>query len=113
MAQQTLFRILLRQPWWVTLLVAFGLFVIAHAIFPPIAPFMALPFALLAFYIGYRQWRGAAAVGTDERLAQLRAMSWEEFSALVADAYRQQGYDVSKASAAGYDFTLTKAGRTV
>ena len=112
MAQQTLFRILLRQPWWVTLLVAFGIFAVVHAIFPPIAAFMALPFALLAFYIGYRQWRGNAAVDADTRLAQLRAMSWDDFSALVANAYRGKGYTVEPVKAAGYDFKLAKGGRT-
>jgi restriction system protein len=111
MAQQTLFTILLRQPWWVTLLVAFVLFAVVHAIFPPIAPFMALPFAGLSVYIAYRQWRGNAGVDPVERLSTLRAMSWEEFSALLNDAYRRQGYSVEPAQGPGYDFKLTKDGR--
>lgn len=111
MAQETLFRILLRQPWWVTLLVAFALFGIVHAIFPPIAPFMALPFAALSGYIAYRQWRGTASVDAGERLASLRAMPWEEFSAVVTEAYRRQGYAVVPAAGTGYDFKLTKDGR--
>jgi restriction system protein len=110
MAQETLFRILLRQPWWVTLLVAFALFAIGHAIFPPVAPFLALPFAGLAIYIAYRQLRGSAAVDTDSRLADLRAMSWDEFSELISEAYRQRGYGVFAAERPGYDFMLTKGG---
>ena len=113
MAQQTLFSILLRQPWWVTLLVAFGLFAIVHAIYPPVAPFMALPFAGLSVYIGYRQWRGNAAVNAGERLASMRAMQWDEFSGLVTQAYRRQGYSVAAADRPGYDFRLTKDGRMI
>lgn len=112
MTQQTLFTILLRQPWWVTLLVAFALFAIAHVIFPPIAPFMALPFAGLSIYIGYRQWRGSAGVNAGERLATLRTLPWEDFSALITAAYERQGYAVAPAEGSGYDFILTRDGRT-
>jgi restriction system protein len=112
MAQQTLFTILLRQPWWVPLLVAVALFAVAHAIFPPIAPFMALPFAGLSVYIAYRQWRGNAGVDAGERLATMRTMQWEDFSALISHAYKRQGYAIAPAEGAGYDFTLTKDART-
>ena len=37
----SLFGILMRQPWWVTLLVAAVLFGVAYAVFPPVAPFIA------------------------------------------------------------------------
>lgn len=111
MAQDTLFRILLRQPWWITLIVAAILFALAHAIFPPVAAFVALPFAGLAVYIAYRQWRGTSPVDADERLAALRAMSWEEFSALLTAAYSRRGYHVAAAERPGYDYALTKGGR--
>jgi restriction system protein len=111
MAQETLFNILLRQPWWVTLLVAVAFFAIAHVVFPPIAPFFALPFVVLAGYIAYRQRGGRSPVDADERLAALRAMSWDEFSAIMADAYRRNGYAVKSARNRAYDFTLSKDGR--
>ena len=111
MAQETLFRILLRQPWWVTLLVAIVLFAVTRMIFAPVAPFVALPFAGLSLYIAYRQMRGSAPANADERLAALRAMSWEEFSDLVNAAYTRHGYHVASAERPGYDFTLTKGSR--
>jgi len=111
MPRETLFSILLRQPWWVTLLVAFGLFGIVHTFFPPIAPFFALPFVVLSGYIAYRQWAGRSPVDADERLAALRAMSWDEFSAIMAEAYRRNGYTVEPARNAAYDFTLGKDAR--
>lgn len=110
-ARQTLFHILLRQPWWITLLVAIAAFWIAHAIFPPIAPFFALPFIVLAGYIAYRQFRGRSPVDAEERLAALRAMSWDDFSATIAEVYRGQGYDVRRARDDAYDFVLTRDGR--
>jgi len=114
MAKETLFHILSRQPWWVTLLVAFALFWVTYAIFPPVAPFIPAPFVVLAIYIAYTQWRSGGAPGDPrERLAALREMSWETFSTAVTAAYRKQGYDVTPSDGRGYDFKLTKGGRVM
>ena len=109
--RETLFQILLRQPWWVTLLVALGIFAIARAIFPPVAVFAALPFACLSVYIAFRQWRSGSPGDAGERLASLRAMDWDEFSGIVTEAYRRRGYAVHRATAPGYDLRITKDGR--
>ena len=109
--QESLFQILLRQPWWVTLIVAFLAFAIARTIHPPIAPFIALPFVVLCAVIAFRQWRGAAPLDAHERLAALREMDWGQFSKLIVEVYRKQGYAVHPVDAAGYDFRLTKDGR--
>ena len=109
--KDTLFYILSHQPWWITLIVAFALFWITNWIFPPVAPFITLPFVVLAGYIGYTQWRSGSPADAGERLAALREMSWEEFSAAVTAGYRKQGYDVAPSDGRGYDFKLTKGGR--
>ena len=112
MAQkESLFQILLRQPWWVTLLVAFMVFAITRLIYAPIAAFMALPFFVLAAVIAFKHWRGAGPLDTPERLASLRAMDWDEFSAIISEAYRKRGYAVHPSTAGAYDFRLTKEGR--
>jgi restriction system protein len=109
--KESLFHILLRQPWWVTLIVAFLVFAVTRVIYAPVAPFMAVPFVILCGVIAFRQWRGAAPADARERLASLRAMDWEAFSGLIVDAYRKRGYVVHPGSAGGYDFRLTKDGR--
>jgi restriction system protein len=112
-AKETLFSILLRQPWWITVLVAFALFWVGYAIYPPIAPFVALPFAVLAIYIAFVQWRRGGPLDVPDTLATLRTMPWEKFSAVIADAYRKQGYRVSPSTGRGYDFKLEKDGRVM
>ena len=113
MAQKrTLFDILSGQPWWVTLLVAVAIFWLSYAVFPPIAPFMALPFVALAGFVAFKQIRAGSPTGAYERLQELRQMSWETFSAEVAEGYRKRGYTVTPATAAGYDFALVKDGRS-
>ena len=108
---ESLFQILLRQPWWVTLIVAFLAFAITRAIYPPVAPFIALPFLVLCGVIAFRQWRGAAPLDAHERLTALRAMDWEQFSKLIVEVYRKQGYAVHPAEGTGYDFRLTRDAR--
>jgi len=112
MAKDTLFHILSRQPWWITLLVAFVLFWVGYAIFPPVAPFLVVPFVLLAAYIGVVQWRKGVPGNVEERLAELRAMPWDTFSVAVTDAYRKLGYTVLHPGGAGYDFKLVRDGST-
>jgi restriction system protein len=109
--QTTLFQVLARQPWWISVLVAFAMFWLAYAVYPPVAPFFALPFVVLAIYIGFTQWRSGVPSNPDAQLETLRNMSWESFSAAVCDAYSRQGYAVSPSREQGYDFTLTQAGR--
>lgn len=111
MAQETLFHILSRQPWWISAVVAAVLFGITQLIYPPVAFFVALPFLLLAGFIGYKQLRGGGEANAEEKLTALRDMSWEEFSPLVAEAYRRQGYAVAEARDSAYDFEIAKAGR--
>lgn len=111
MARESLFDILLRQPWWISTLVAAALFAGAHWIYPPVAFFVALPFLVVSAYIGYRQLRGTAGVNVDQKLAALREMSWENFSLVIAESYRRQGYAVTEAPESAYDFELAKGGR--
>ena len=112
MAQpRTLFSILLEQPWWISALVGAGLFGIAQLAFPPVAPFVALPFIAIALYVAYRQMRTVSPGKVDERLQALRELTWDQFSRIVTAAYQRQGYAVTPVQKSAYDFTLTQHGR--
>jgi restriction system protein len=111
MAKRSLFSLLSEQPWWVSILVGMALFVIAQWIFPPVAPFVALPFFALALYFGWKQFGGLSHEQTAERLAAVRAMAWDEFASLVTAAYRKRGYDVEAARSSAFDFMLKQQGR--
>jgi restriction system protein len=110
-SQETLFQVLLRKPWWFSLIVTAALFGITHFIFPPVAPFMALPFGLLTLYIAFRQATGSAPLNVPAKLAVLRALSWDEFSSQLVKGYEKLGYVVEAAKESDFDFRLTKDGR--
>lgn len=112
MAKQNLFNILKDSPWWMSAVIAVAVFMGTRMLLPDFgAAFAALPFGVIAVYAGWRQWNVPSAAKMANALDKLRAMSWEEFSALMAEAFRRDGYDVATLSLAGADFELRKGGR--
>ena len=111
MAKRSLFSLLSEQPWWVSVLVAMAVFAIARLIFPPVAPFAALPFVAIAIYFAWQQLRALSPDTVNARLAAVRAMSWDEFAVLIGDAYRRRGYEVETARDGAFDFVLRQKGR--
>ena len=110
--KNSLFAILLRSPWWVSALAAIGLVVGLRLLIPTsYAVFAALPFAVIAAYVGWQQLRAPSAGRIAGTLERLRAMSWEDFSAAIEEAYRREGYTVSRL-AAHADFELVQGSRS-
>ena len=110
--KNSLFAILLRSPWWVSALAAIGLVVGLRLLIPTsYAVFAALPFAVIAAYVGWQQLRVPSAGRIAGTLERLRAMSWEDFSAAIEQAYGREGYTVSRL-AAQVDFELLQGSRS-
>jgi len=110
--KNSLFAVLLRSPWWVSALAAIGLVVGLRLLIPTsYAVFAALPLAVIAAYVGWQQLRAPSAGRIAGTLERLRAMSWEDFSAAIEEAYRLEGYTVSRL-AAHADFELVQGSRS-
>lgn len=92
-----------------------GIFALTRTILPDnfafYAFFTSLPFFLIGCYAGWRQLRAPSAERIAATLESLRALPWEEFSAALEDAFRRDGYGVSRLNVAGADLELTKAAR--
>jgi restriction system protein len=114
MSKDSLFSMLTRAPWWVSVVIAAALFAAIRLLLPEIAAFFAaLPFLVIAGYTGWRQWRAPSATRVDDTLGKLRAMSWENFSAVINEAFRRDGYGVSEIADGAVDLELRKSGRVV
>ncbi len=112
MHRNSLFAILLRSPWWTSLLVAVGVLAALRLVLPDIyALFAALPFIVIAAYAALQQLRAPSATKIAQRLEALRAQSWEEFAGAVASAFGNDGYAVSRLDGRDADLELTKSGR--
>jgi restriction system protein len=75
------------------------------------AIFSSLPFIVIGGYAGWQQLRAPGAARIAATLEALRSMSWDEFSAALEDAFRRDGYSVSRLNVAGADLELTKSAR--
>ena len=115
MNKNSLFAILLRSPWWVSGGIAAALYAVARLLLPEefglYALFLALPFLVIAVYVGWQALRAPSEAGIAVTLDALRSMAWKEFSAAVEEAFRRDGYGVTRVEAAAVDFQLTKSGR--
>ena len=112
MAKNSLFAILLRSPWWISLAAAAGIFAAARLALPEIyASFVALPFAVIGGYVLWKRRHAPSAARVASTLHALRAMSWDEFSSAIEDAFHRDGYVVSRPGGPEVDFELKQAGR--
>jgi restriction system protein len=113
MAPNSLFAILLRSPWWVSFLVGGGLIAGLRLVLPDLyAVFAALPFLGIGAYAAWQQLRAPSAASVAKSLEKLREMSGEEFAGALEEAFRREGYSVTRLNAREADLELVKAGRT-
>jgi restriction system protein len=109
--RNSLFAILLRSRWWLSVLLALGVFALARLAFPAaVAAFAALPFVAIAIYAGYQQLRRPGGRRVAATLERARAMSSERFSAALEEGFRREGYAVAH-TGGGADLELTHEGR--
>lgn len=107
----SLFEILSRAPWWVSLLIAGALFAVMRRFLPDLlAAFTTLPFIGVAGYAAWTQWRTPSAARTAESLDAIRALSWAQFSERIADSFRAEGFTVVSSKRAGVDFDMDRNG---
>ncbi len=115
MAPNSLFAILLRSSWWISLAVA-GLIVAAsRALLPPqywaFGALGGLPFVAIALISLGKQLRKPNSRRAQAVLQAVRGMSWRDFSQAVEDAFTRDGFAVQRIDGAA-DFAVTRAGRT-
>lgn len=116
MAPNSLFAILLRSPWWISLALTVLVGVVARFALPLeywLAGAMgAIPFAVIAVMAAWKQWSAPDPQRLAQTLDAVSTMTWRDFSLALADLFRRDGYSVESLEDAGADFCLTKMERT-
>lgn len=114
--ERSLFAILLRSPWWISIAIAGALIVAAHALLHPqfasLGVFAALPFLVIGAIAGWRQLGAPSPARVAATLETVRSMSWSELADALEAAYRAEGHVVTRLGDRGADFELQKGGRT-
>jgi restriction system protein len=111
MAENSLFAILLRSPWWISLVLAAIVALVARLALPAdlfwFGAFGGLPFVVIAVMAARRQWRAPSAAQLARTAAQAQTLAWRDFAAALEAGWRRQGFDVTRREG-GADFVLRK-----
>ena len=117
MADRSLFAILLRSPWWISLAIAAVLSLVAAALLPSeyriAGALSSFPFVVIAALAARRQWRLPGAARIEQTRQAVAAMAWPEFARALEAAFQRDGYSVSPGRKTPVDFELERAGRTM
>jgi restriction system protein len=112
MHRNSLFAVLMRSAWWISGLVAAGIFGATRMFLPAeFAVFAASPFIVITLYVAWKQLRAPSAARIAKALERLTALSREEFTAALEAGWREQGYEVSRSKGPQADLELRRAGR--
>jgi len=119
MAEKSLFAILLRSPWWISLALAGAIALISRFALPAemfwFGAMGGFPFLVIAVMAARRQMQEPSAARVQQTLQAAGALSWRDFSAALEDAWLKEGYTVNRRhgrEAGGARFALHKAGAT-
>lgn len=131
---ESAFNLLVRLPWWVSVILATGAYVLLKYLIPAIhfenmvfqaisraAPVIALWVSLVllipAIVSAINSLRKGRLLENQKDLDSLRSLSWKKFEELVGEAYRRQGYFVlenpGEGADGGVDLRLRKGGKKV
>lgn len=116
MAENSLFAILLRSPWWISFAVV-AVFVLASVALLP-RPYVvfgwmgAMPFLVIGSIAGYRQLRAPSTRVIEQTLQRAATMPWRAFRDALEQAYRNQGYAVTRLDGPAADLQLTRGAQT-
>lgn len=116
MAKNSLFAILLRSPWWVSIAVVAAFAMASIALLPPeYVPFGlmgAIPFLVIGGVAALRQMRAPSARQVEQTLNAAGAMSWRDFSQALESAYGRRGYEVRRLDGQVADLQLMQGAQT-
>lgn len=111
-AENSLFAILLRSPFWISFAVAGGVFSLARLFLPAgYAIVVALPFIGVGAVRAWRQLTAPSAKAVTATIEAVRAMSWAQFLEVLEAAYRREGASVRRLSGGEADLELIRGER--
>lgn len=117
MAKNSLFAVLLRSPWWVSLALACVLALLAAALLPEayrvVGALSGLPLIVIAAIAAWRQWQLPSAAQVEHTLTTVSAMTWPQFASLLENAFARDGFSVQRGSGEAVDFELQRQGRVM
>lgn len=117
MPPNSLFAVLLRKPWWISLLIAVVLGLVAAALFPReyrvVGALSGFPFLVIAAVAAQRQWGLPSAARIQHTQEAVSVMTWPAFAALLTQAFERDGYSVKPGQGEAVDLLAERQGRVM
>lgn len=115
MAPNSLFAILLRSRWWISLLVALAIGLVAGALLPAqvrgVGMLAGVPFFVISVIALWRQWHAPSPAQAAATLEAATELPWKAFSEALAQGFRREGYTVAAMGGPAADLRLEKGGQ--
>lgn len=115
MNKNSLFAVLLRSPWWISVGIALVLGLLGVALLPDqyrvVGALSGLPFAVIGAIAARAQWHLPSAARVAQTQLALASMAWPAFALLLEQAFRRDGYAVQRGKTPAVDFELERQGR--
>ncbi len=116
MAENSVFAILLRSSWWISVVVGAVIVLLCLALLPKDIRFVgaagSLPFLVIGAIAAKRQWKEPSSTATEALLAQATSLSARELQAWLTRAWQAEGYSVAPRKQADADIELQREGKT-
>lgn len=117
MAKNSMFAILLRKPWWMSIGIATLLGLVAAALLPKdfrvVGALSGFPFIVIGVMAAYRQRLLPSAARVAQTQEAVSVMNWPAFSTLLEQAFVRDGYSVQTFKGEAADFVLERKGRVM
>jgi len=114
MAKNSIFAILLRSAWWISMLIAAALVFIGLVVVPPtyaIFPvFGALPFVIISGVAAWKQRNKPSEARIEETARAIMAMSWPTFADQLEVGLRHDGCQVKRIKHDAADLEVARPG---
>lgn len=114
MAKNSLFAILLRSSWWISMLVAAALILVAVAVVPPAYALFpicgAVPFIIISGIAAWKQRNKPSSARVEQTAQALSAMPWSTFADHFEAALRHDGCQVKRLKTDAADFEVARPG---
>ena len=114
MSQNSLFAILLRSAWWISMLVAAALIFVGIAVVPPAYALFpicgAVPFIIISGIAAWKQRNKPSQTHVDQTTQALMAMPWATFADQLEIALRNDGCQVKRLKTDAADFEVARPG---
>lgn len=114
MSHNSLFAILLRSAWWMSMLVAIALVFVGIAIVPPAYALFpicgALPFLVISGIAAWKQRNKPSAARVEQTTQALMGMTWSTFADQLEAALKRDGCQVKRLKTEAADFEVARPG---